>query len=116
MDEGVRHAAADFSIGFGRHYSMCARLQPRCGLVLGGMGAHPCQDGANMLVLALPYDLSHRAANFRAAMPSLFRFLAAVAIIAGVIYGGMLALTLLVQPQSREISVTIPQDRFSKPR
>jgi hypothetical protein len=74
-----------------------------------------------MLVLALPYDLSHQAANFRAAnyrvaMPSLFRFLAAVAIIAGVIYGGMLALTLLVQPQSREISVTIPQDRFSKPR
>ena len=49
-------------------------------------------------------------------MPSLFRFLAAVAIIAGVIYGGMLALTVLVQPQSREISVTIPQDRFSKPR
>jgi hypothetical protein len=49
-------------------------------------------------------------------MPSLFRFLAAVAIIVGVVYGSMLALTLLVQPQSREISVTIPQDRFSKPR
>jgi hypothetical protein len=49
-------------------------------------------------------------------MPSLFRFLAAVAIIAGAIYGGMIALTVLVQPQSREISVTIPQDRFSKQR
>jgi hypothetical protein len=49
-------------------------------------------------------------------MPSLFRFLAAVAIIVGVIYGGMLALTVFVQPQSREISVTIPQDRFNKPR
>ncbi len=49
-------------------------------------------------------------------MPSLFRFLATIAIIAGVIYGGMVALTLLVQPQSREISVTIPQDRFSKQR
>ena len=47
-------------------------------------------------------------------MPSLFRFLAAVAIIVGVVYGGMLALTVLVQPQSREISVTIPQDRFSQ--
>jgi hypothetical protein len=49
-------------------------------------------------------------------MPSLFRFLAAVAIIVGVIYGGMVALTVLVQPQSREISVTIPQVRFSKQR
>lgn len=49
-------------------------------------------------------------------MPSLFRFLAAIAIIAGVIYGGMVALTVLVQPQPREISVTIPQDRFSKQR
>jgi hypothetical protein len=49
-------------------------------------------------------------------MPSLFRFLAAVAIIVGVIYGGMLALAVLVKPQPREISVTIPQDRFSKQR
>jgi hypothetical protein len=49
-------------------------------------------------------------------MPSLFRFLAAVAIIVGAIYAGMLALAVLVQPQPREISVTIPQDRFSKQR
>lgn len=49
-------------------------------------------------------------------MPSLFRFLAAVGIIIGIIYGGMLALAVLVQPQSREISVTVPQDRFSKQR
>ncbi len=49
-------------------------------------------------------------------MPSLFRFLAVVAIIAGVVYGGMLALAVLVQPQPREITVTIPQDRFSKQR
>ena len=49
-------------------------------------------------------------------MPSLFRFLAAVAIVVGIVYGGMLALALLVQPQPREISVTIPQDHFSKQR
>jgi hypothetical protein len=49
-----------------------------------------------------------------AAMPSLFRFLAAVAIIVGIVYGGMIALTVLVNPPSREISVTIPQDRFSR--
>ena len=49
-------------------------------------------------------------------MPSLFRFLAAVAIVVGLVYGGMLALAVLVKPQPREISVTIPQDRFSKQR
>ncbi len=49
-------------------------------------------------------------------MPSLFRFLAAVAIIVGIIYGGMIALTVFVNPPSREISVTIPQDRFARPK
>lgn len=49
-------------------------------------------------------------------MPSLFRFLAVVAILGGIVYGGILALALLVHPQSREISVTIPQDRFYKQR
>jgi hypothetical protein len=49
-------------------------------------------------------------------MPSLFRFLAVVGIIIGVVYGGMVALSMLVQPQSREISVTIPPDRFAKQR
>lgn len=49
-------------------------------------------------------------------MPSLFRFLAAVGIIVAIVYGTMIALTVFVQPQSREISVTIPQDRFSRQR
>ena len=49
-------------------------------------------------------------------MPSLFRFLAVVGIIAGVIYGSMVALAVLVQPETREITVTIPQDRFAKQR
>lgn len=49
-------------------------------------------------------------------MPSLFRFLIAVGILFGIVYGGMVALAVLVQPQSREISVTIPQDRFAKQR
>jgi len=49
-------------------------------------------------------------------MPTLFRFLFVVGVIAAMIYGGMVALALLVQPQPREISVTIPQDRFAKPQ
>lgn len=49
-------------------------------------------------------------------MPSLFRFLAVVGIIIAVVYGSMVALAVLVQPQSRDISVTIPPDRFAKQR
>lgn len=49
-------------------------------------------------------------------MPSLFRFLAIVGIIAAVIYGGVVALASLVQPQPREITVTIPPDKFFRQR
>ncbi|MGA2941275.1 MAG: histidine kinase [Xanthobacteraceae bacterium] len=47
-------------------------------------------------------------------MPSLLRFLAVVAIICAVAYGGLYALAHFVQPKSREISVTIPPDKFFK--
>jgi len=68
------------------------------------------------MVLLAPAAPSIRNRAVETAMPTLFRFLAVIAIIAGVIYGSMLALALLIQPQSREITVTIPQDRFSKQR
>jgi hypothetical protein len=47
-------------------------------------------------------------------MPSLFRFLAFIGIVAAIIYGGMFALARLYDPAPREISVSIPPDRFSK--
>jgi hypothetical protein len=47
-------------------------------------------------------------------MPSLFRFLIAVAVIGGVVYGGIYALANYVNPKPREITVTIPSDRFLK--
>jgi hypothetical protein len=49
-------------------------------------------------------------------MPTLFRFLAVVGIIGGLIYAGILALATMGEPQPREITVTVPQDRFFKPR
>jgi hypothetical protein len=49
-------------------------------------------------------------------MPTLFRFLAVVGIIAGMVYAGIVTLATLVKPQSREITVTVPQDRFYKQR
>ena len=47
-------------------------------------------------------------------MPSLFRFLTVVGVIAGVIYGAIFALANFVNPKSREMIVTIPADRFLK--
>jgi hypothetical protein len=49
-------------------------------------------------------------------MPTLFRFLAVVGIIAGLVYGGIVALAVLVQPQMRDITVSVPHDRFVKQR
>lgn len=47
-------------------------------------------------------------------MPTLFRFLIAVGLIAGAIYAGIFALAMLGDPAPREITVTVPQDRFFK--
>jgi hypothetical protein len=47
-------------------------------------------------------------------MPSLFRFLTVVGVIAGVIYGVIFSLANFVTPKSREMTVTIPADRFLK--
>ena len=47
-------------------------------------------------------------------MPSLFRFLTVVAVIAGIVYGVIFALANFVNPKPREISVTIPPDKFLK--
>jgi cobalamin synthase len=47
-------------------------------------------------------------------MPSLFRFLTVVGVIAGVIYGVLFVLANFVDPKPREMTVTIPADRFLK--
>ena len=47
-------------------------------------------------------------------MPSLFRFLTALAVIAAMAYGAMYALANFVTPKPREMTVTIPQDKFLK--
>jgi hypothetical protein len=47
-------------------------------------------------------------------MPSLFRFLITVAVIGGMIYAGIFALATMVDPKPREITITIPPDKFLK--
>lgn len=57
----------------------------------------------------------HQTAQF-IIMPTLFRFLAVIGILVGMVYAGIVALATLVKPQQREITVTVPQDRFHKQR
>ena len=47
-------------------------------------------------------------------MPSLFRFLMVVAVIAGIVYGVIFALANFVTPKPREMIVTVPPDKFLK--
>jgi hypothetical protein len=47
-------------------------------------------------------------------VPSLFRFLFVICLIAGLVYGAMIALVTFVEPQPREMSQTIPPARLNK--
>ncbi|GLK82018.1 hypothetical protein [Ancylobacter defluvii] len=47
-------------------------------------------------------------------MPSLIRLLVVLAVLGGVAYGIMWSLATLVEPQKREMSVPVPQERFAK--
>jgi hypothetical protein len=49
-------------------------------------------------------------------MPSLLRLLTVIAIVCAAIYAGVYALAHFVQPKPREISVSIPPDKFFKNR
>lgn len=44
-------------------------------------------------------------------MPSLIRLLVVLGLIAGVVYGSMYALVVLVEPNQREMSVRVPPER-----
>lgn len=47
-------------------------------------------------------------------MPSLLRLLTVIGVICGLGYGAMYALATFVSPKPREISVTVPPDKFVK--
>jgi hypothetical protein len=49
-------------------------------------------------------------------MPSLFRFLLVIGVLAGLGYAGIATLARMVEPQPREITVTIPQEKLLKHR
>jgi hypothetical protein len=45
-------------------------------------------------------------------MPTLIRFIIIVGLIAAVVYGGMVALVIFVEPEQRELSVRVPSERL----
>ncbi len=47
-------------------------------------------------------------------MPSLIKFLVFCAVLAGLVYGGMFALATMVEPETREMRVTIPSKVINK--
>lgn len=48
-------------------------------------------------------------------MPTLFRFVITLCILAVLGYGAMLALVILVEPRTAEISERVPADRLKLP-
>ncbi|QDY99795.1 histidine kinase [Nitratireductor mangrovi] len=46
-------------------------------------------------------------------MPTLFRFLVTIGIIAGIVYGAMFALVTFVEPNKGEMSVRIPPEKLN---
>ena len=65
--------------------------------------------------MRLPPDLWD-ASRSESCMPSLFRFLLVIGIIGGLGYVVIFALATFVKPKPREITVTVPPDRFYKQR
>jgi hypothetical protein len=49
-------------------------------------------------------------------MPSLFRFLVFLGILSGLVYGAMFWLARFVEPKQRDITFTVPNDKFYKNR
>lgn len=47
-------------------------------------------------------------------MPTLFRFLVTLGVIAGLVYGAMFALVTFVEPKKGEMTVRVPLDKLNK--
>ncbi len=47
-------------------------------------------------------------------MPTLIRMLAVVGLIAGLAFGALWSLANLIEPEPREITITIPADKLGK--
>jgi hypothetical protein len=65
------------------------------------------------LVLVFPLFCEEFPAEGKT-MPSLFRFLTLIGVVGGLTYGAMFMLATWFDPKPREITVSIPPDKFAK--
>jgi len=49
-------------------------------------------------------------------MPTLFRFLMTIGVLAGIVYGAMFALVMYVEPKKGEMTVRIPPEKLNPPK
>jgi hypothetical protein len=76
---------------------------------------------ATPFVLELAGLASHKDTGFgiaeqedgRKLMPTLFRFVVTMMILAGIAYGTMVALAMFVEPKKAEITVRIPPEKLN---
>lgn len=77
--------------------------RPRCDLCLRSTGGRPIKAQATQRTIGRP-------------MPTLFRFLMTLLVLAGIGYGAMYALVLFVEPNRGEMTVRIPPERLQPQR
>lgn len=73
----------------------------------GAVAASSCIGPSASGITGLPTPLSSDSGELPQ-VPTLFRFLVFVAVIAGLIFGGMVALVTFVQPVQREMIEIVP--------
>ena len=47
-------------------------------------------------------------------VPTLFKFLTVIAVIAGIVFGGMIALVAFVKPEPRDMVEVVPPSKLQK--
>ncbi len=76
--------------------------------------------GGSPAALEMPQRRSHNGtgtgqkAGDSDRMPTLFRLLVTLGVIAGLVYGAMFALATYVEPRKGEMTVRIPPDRLNR--
>ena len=74
--------------------------------------AHIVCIGADNVRVSATGGVPGQKCNEKFRMPSLFRLLFTLAILAGIVYGAAFALTIFVEPKQREMTVKIPAKRL----
>jgi hypothetical protein len=96
---------------------LCRRIDIKSLIASSGGGA----ERRPSFALELAGLASHKGTGFgnaeqedgRKLMPTLFRFVVTLTILAGIVYGTMFALAMFVEPRKTEMSVRIPPEKLN---